>query len=154
MELPFTAQGRLEALKYIVPSMGIFQVFYEGYKSAKNFIKLDETGNTQIKFEDYRRDKKLQKDLVKCLWKLGFLTHPLLIKSPEPGSSIHYAGPLGMSSDPSEKYSTDENGKLRAGNNVYIIDSAAFPSLPSKNLTFTIMAHALRVAHRLTKVPL
>jgi choline dehydrogenase-like flavoprotein len=31
---------------------------------------------------------------------------------------------------------------------VYVVDGAAFPGLPAKSLTFTIMANALRIARR------
>jgi choline dehydrogenase-like flavoprotein len=152
MELPFTVNGRIAALKYLVPSMAIFQVFHKGYKSNENFVRLDSNGNLSIRFDDYHSNRKLEKAIVGIVRKLGFLTHHTLIKSPIAGSSIHYAGPLGMDENGSSKYSTDANGKLWNSKNVYVIDSSAFPSLPSKNLTYTIMAHALRVARRLRMV--
>jgi choline dehydrogenase-like flavoprotein len=51
-----------------------------------------------------------------------------------------------MSKSSPSRYETDAFGRLGHTNHVYVVDSAAFPTIPSKNLTFTIMAHAMRVA--------
>lgn len=148
-ELPFTIKGRLTAINYLLPAMGVLQIFHKGYVSERNYLKLTENNTLLVAFEDYRIDKDVEHKIAKNLLRLGFITHPKLAKSPVPGSSIHYAGPLGMSREPNGKYSSDKYGRLRSNKNVYIIDSAAFPTLPSKNLTYTIMAHALRVANKL-----
>ena len=49
-----------------------------------------------------------------------------------------------MNENPSNKFSTHPNGLLNSSRHVYIGDSANFPELPAKNLTFTIMANAMR----------
>ena len=41
---------------------------------------------------------------------------------------------------------TDEPCRSRDLENLYFVDGTTFPSLPAKNLTFTLMANALRVA--------
>jgi choline dehydrogenase-like flavoprotein len=61
------------------------------------------------------------------------------------GSSVHYAGTIPMSREEREHTSTPE-GRLRGFTNVLVVDGATFPSLPAKNLTFTLMANAARVA--------
>ncbi len=43
------------------------------------------------------------------------------------------------------RYQTDSSGLLFGTRRVYIVDGACFSRLPAKNLTFTIMANALRI---------
>ena len=54
-----------------------------------------------------------------------------------------------MREHPQGRYETDRNGRLAGTRAVYIGDSATFPRLPAKNLTFTIMANALRIGRAL-----
>jgi choline dehydrogenase-like flavoprotein len=56
-----------------------------------------------------------------------------------------------MRKQPVEKYETHFNGRLHAMKNVFVADGAVFPVLPAKNLSFTIMANAMRVAANLFK---
>jgi choline dehydrogenase-like flavoprotein len=46
------------------------------------------------------------------------------------------------------RYETGRDGALSGTTRVYVVDGAAFPGLPAKSLTFTIMANALRIARR------
>ena len=50
-----------------------------------------------------------------------------------------------MSEDGSD-LTTDRAGRCRPFENLVIADGSTFPSLPAKNLTFTLMANATRVA--------
>jgi len=50
-----------------------------------------------------------------------------------------------MCERPQGRYETDRNGLLANTRAVYIGDSASVPRLPAKNLTFTVMANALRI---------
>ena len=43
-------------------------------------------------------------------------------------------------------YTTSEYCQSHDFNNLYIVDGTTFPFLPSKNITFTLMANAVRVA--------
>jgi choline dehydrogenase-like flavoprotein len=46
----------------------------------------------------------------------------------------------------SAPFTTTEHCQSRDVENLFLIDSATFPFLPSKNATFTLMANAVRVA--------
>jgi choline dehydrogenase-like flavoprotein len=59
------------------------------------------------------------------------------------GGGIHYAGTVPMGSGP-HRCGTD--GLANAFSNLYIADGAAFPTLPSKSITMSLAAHAIRVA--------
>jgi choline dehydrogenase-like flavoprotein len=63
------------------------------------------------------------------------------------GASVHYAGTFPMTRDP-RPWSTDSGGRSRDFPNLWFADGSTFPSLPAKNLTFTLMANATRIAHR------
>jgi choline dehydrogenase-like flavoprotein len=43
-------------------------------------------------------------------------------------------------------WTTDPLGRSRDFENLWIADGSTFPSLPAKNLTFTLMANASRIA--------
>jgi choline dehydrogenase-like flavoprotein len=43
------------------------------------------------------------------------------------------------------RYQTGPDGRLAGTHNVHIVDGACISRLPAKNLTFTIMANALRI---------
>jgi choline dehydrogenase-like flavoprotein len=53
-----------------------------------------------------------------------------------------------MSEDGGPWTATPE-GRCRAFENVWLADGIGFPSLPAKNLTFTLMANATRIADHL-----
>lgn len=64
------------------------------------------------------------------------------------GASVHYAGTLPMSAEPTP-FTVSPDGQSRDYPNLYIADGAAFPFLPAKNLTLTLMALATRLMRRL-----
>lgn len=63
---------------------------------------------------------------------------------PGHAASVHYAGTLPMSAG-GEELTTDATGRLARTRGVYVADGSVFPSLPSKGLTFTMMANADRI---------
>jgi choline dehydrogenase-like flavoprotein len=70
---------------------------------------------------------------------------------PGHGASAHYAGTLPMSATDDE-LTTDKNGRLRPMRRIYVADGSVFPCLPSKGLTFTMMANADRIGCHLRTV--
>ncbi len=61
------------------------------------------------------------------------------------GASVHYAGTVPMTENGAGP-TTDKPCRSRDLENFYFVDGTTFPSLPAKNLTFTLMANASRVA--------
>ena len=61
------------------------------------------------------------------------------------GASVHYAGLLPMSATPAP-LTTSKSGRSHDFDNLFFVDGTTFPYLPAKNLTFTLMANAARVA--------
>jgi choline dehydrogenase-like flavoprotein len=59
------------------------------------------------------------------------------------GSGIHYAGTVPMGEGP---LCSAPSGRANAYRNLYLCDGAGFPTLPSKSITFNLVANAIRVA--------
>jgi choline dehydrogenase-like flavoprotein len=62
------------------------------------------------------------------------------------GASVHYAGMLPMQADGGD-CTTSADGRSRDFENLFLADGATFPFLPAKNITFTLMANAVRMAN-------
>ncbi len=83
--------------------------------------------------------------IKRTLRTLGCIVPPGMIHTRPMGASVHYAGTLPMTTE-DRPFTTDPAGRLRPYDNVWIADGASFPFLPAKNLTFTLMANATRIA--------
>jgi choline dehydrogenase-like flavoprotein len=81
---------------------------------------------------------------------LGLWPIPGLVKSTPFGFHGHLAGTLPMRATPGPLES-DAEGRLAGTERVFVVDTAAFPTLPAQNLTFTAMANARRIATRVAE---
>lgn len=88
------------------------------------------------------------KIIRRALSKLGSIALPGMTQRLGKGASIHYAGTLPMQDAPRAFTCTPEC-RSHDFRNLYFADGASFPFLPAKNLTFTLMANAVRIAHAL-----
>jgi choline dehydrogenase-like flavoprotein len=81
----------------------------------------------------------------RALWALGAVVPPGMLHVRPMGASVHYAGTLPMT-HAAKPWTTTPHCESRDFPGLYIVDGATFPFLPSKNITFTLMANAVRVA--------
>lgn len=81
----------------------------------------------------------------RALWKLGCVVPPGMSHVRPMGSSVHYSGTLPMT-ERAAPFTTDAHGASRELGNLWFVDGTTFPFLPAKNLTFTLMANATRIA--------
>jgi hypothetical protein len=79
------------------------------------------------------------------LMELGCLAPPNMTRVRPMGASVHYAGTVPMLAGGGD-FTTDRAGRCRPFDNLIIADGSTFPALPAKNLTFTLMANATRIA--------
>ncbi len=77
---------------------------------------------------------------------LGCIVPPGMTHVRPMGASVHYAGTLPMSRK-SNGHTVSETCESHAVRNLYVVDGATYPFLPAKNITFTLMANAVRVAN-------
>ena len=147
---PLTISGSIAAAKYLLPAMNLLQVFYPEDGRESNYLKIDEYGNIVINYE-LMKPGVVERLLLMSFRKIGYYGIPLLIRYAEAGMSIHYGGSLPMRRDPRNSYETYLDGLLKGSQHIYIGDSANFPQLPAKNLTFTVMANSMRIAEGVKK---
>jgi choline dehydrogenase-like flavoprotein len=145
-DLPLSARANVLALKYILPTMLVLHLWYPAVARPGNALRLGEDGAFVIDYGD-RISGEVERKLVRLLRRIGYWSLGRLARFPRPGQSFHYAGTLPMRAAPGP-YETGRDGRLYGTRRVYVVDGATFPSLPAKNLSFTIMANAMRVARR------
>ncbi len=87
------------------------------------------------------------KTVRRLLRKLGCIAPRAMEHRRPMGASVHYAGTIPMTESRAPQ-TTDANGKSCDFSNLWFVDGTTFPSLPAKNLTFTLMANAARIAER------
>lgn len=141
--LPLSIRANLAWTKYLAPAMGLAMLFYPGRAGASSYVRLRPTGELEVEFAP-EPPHVIERRLIRLLRKMGYVTHSVLIQRPGSGSGLHFAGTLPMRETPT-RYQTDSAGLLWGTKGVYIVDGACFSRLPAKNLTFTIMANALRI---------
>ncbi len=145
--LPFAARRNLDLIRYMLPAMIVLQLFFPGDAQAPSRIALAGDGRLRIQGHPNRIDLGGMGRFLAHLRRAGaYSARPLIVRVPL-GHAIHYAGTLPMQADPG-RYQCDPAGLLAGSRHVYVGDSAAFTRLPAKNMSFAMMANAMRVAER------
>lgn len=145
---PLSLRGNLALTRHIIPAMTVLQLFYPDSPHPENYMKLANKEKLFIHYAQGRSLGAVESLLIRAFFPLGFATLPGLVQYPKPGNSIHYAGtvPMGRTD---LRYHSDRECRLNRNPRVRLIDGSVFPQLPAKNLTFTLMANAMRVARSL-----
>jgi choline dehydrogenase-like flavoprotein len=143
-DFPLAFRGNLAASRYLTPAMLLVQFFYPDEARPENWVMLNSDGSLGINYES-REFGRIEAQAIRAFRGSGWLGHPSLCKYLRAGNSYHYAGCLPMKRDPGP-FETDVSGRLFGHRRVFVGDSACFSRLPSKNLTFTSMANAMRIA--------
>lgn len=146
---PLSICSNLVWARYFSPAMALLMLFYPGTPDPSNFIRLGPDGALDINY-DWKSDRIAERQFIRAFRSIGYLSTMGLCQYPAMGSSLHYAGTLPMTADPGP-YQTAGDGRLYGTKNVYVTDGACFSALPAKNLTFTIMANALRIVRNLQR---
>lgn len=108
-------------------------------------------GVLEIRYEpepgENERLKSAVKRLRRVLRRLGCVVAPGTVHTRPMGASVHYAGTLPMSERRAPR-TVSPLCQSHDFENLYVVDGSTFPFLPAKNITFTLMANAARVADR------
>lgn len=142
---PLSARANLGLVRDLLPAMLLMQLFFPGGVQEPAQLSLKEDGRLRIEGRPNGVDLRRLGTLLAALRSAGLWTHPALIYKPTTGHAIHYAGTLPMATRP-ERYQCDPSGRLWGTQHVYIADSACFSDLPAKNMSFGMMANAMRIA--------
>ena len=147
--VPFDLRSSLQIFRNLHAALGILNVNWSDDRREGNTLSLDPDGRLVVEYapppDEPRRMKRALRTLRKVLWKLGCIVPPGMAHVRPMGASVHYAGTLPMSTE-SDPLTTTPDCQSRAFENLWIVDGTPLPFLPAKNLTFTLMANATRVA--------
>lgn len=147
--LPFTLPANLALLRSLLPAVSMAMVFHPTEPSSSCYVRLGEDGALHAEYP-WQPDAALAQQVAAVFRALGCWAHSGLAQHAGPGEGIHYAGTLPMSERP-ERYQLETSGRLAGTRAVYVCDGSCFAHLPAKNLTFTIMANAHRIASALDR---
>jgi choline dehydrogenase-like flavoprotein len=143
-QLPLAASACLTAIRKLSSAMALLMLFYPDSPGRKSALRLNPGGELEADYEPVSRGA-MEARLIAALRHAGYFTSAGLCQYPPPGTSLHFAGTIPMRTE-AGPYTTDPAGLLSGAKRIYIADSACFPTLPAKNLTFTIMANAMRIS--------
>ena len=91
------------------------------------------------------RLRRINRRVKRILRALNCHVPPLMTHVRPMGASVHYAGTLPMSATHTA-LTTSMYGQSHDFPNLFLVDGSVLPFLPAKNVTFTLMANATRVA--------
>ncbi|MEW5918100.1 MAG: GMC oxidoreductase, partial [Gemmatimonadota bacterium] len=151
--LPFDFRTSLKIFRRLRAALGVVNFWIGDTRRTANVARLvvntDGTQHLALSYGDDEADRDRTREAIdtvrRALGTLGSIAPSRQTVVLPRGSSVHYAGTLPMSRD-EQLHSCRPDGSLRGIDGLFVVDGAAFTSLPAKNLTFTLMANAVRIA--------
>ena len=152
--LPFGMRGSLRTFRDLHGALGLININFPDTRRPTNTVGLEPGDDGVLRLavryapdsHEPVRIRKTVRTFRKILRMLGCLAPKGMTHVRPMGASVHYAGMIPMASD-GDVLTATTDGASRAFGNVLLADGLTFPSLPAKNLTFTLMANATRIAH-------
>jgi choline dehydrogenase-like flavoprotein len=151
---PFNMRTALYLFRHIHAALGLVNVNLHDTRRPGNYVTLDadaadEEPRLAIHYAPADDEPSYLKQVLarvkKALWALGCVVPPGMTRVRPMGASVHYAGTIPMTTRP-EQFTATPDCRSNDFDNLYFVDGTTFPFLPAKNLTFTLMANAVRVA--------
>jgi len=148
--MPLDLRSSLFLYRNLHAALGLVNLNFHDTRRPANHLTLDATGRRLVihyapPAGEKRRIATVLRRLRRVLWRLGCVVPPGMSHVRPMGASVHYAGTLPMSETPRPLCVSPEC-RSHDFENLYLVDGASFPFLPAKNITFTLMANAARVA--------
>lgn len=152
--LPFDLQTSTAIFRGLRASLGIVNLNLFDRRRSDNYVTLESNEHIQgsklvINYTPASTEKELIQRSVstvkKFLRQLGCIAPPGMTHIRPMGASVHYTGTIPMSITKAP-YTTSRDCRSHDFDNLYIVDGTTFPFLPAKNVTFSLMANAVRVA--------
>jgi hypothetical protein len=151
--LPFDLRGAVSLFRNIHAALGLVNINFSDHRRSDNQVSLEPSSDVAPRLAieyrpeagEPRRIKEATSRFRKILSKLGCVAPRAMTHVRPMGASVHYAGTIPMSSEGGTLTCTPEC-RSRDFDNLWFADGTTFPSLPAKNLTFTLMANATRIA--------
>jgi choline dehydrogenase-like flavoprotein len=152
--LPVSARAAVALFRNLHGALGLVNINFPDTRREQNRVALDvdADGRARALLVNYEPDagepgrvKPAIARFRSFLLALGCVAPPSMTRLRPMGASVHYAGTLPML-DEGGDLTTDRAGRCRPFENLIVADGSILPALPAKNLTFTLMANATRVA--------
>jgi choline dehydrogenase-like flavoprotein len=149
--LPFDLRSSTRLFRGVHASLGLVNVNLRDTRRADSYVELsnDDAPALRIHYspaaDEPRRMADALRRVTRVLFRLNCVVPPGMVHMRPMGASVHYAGTLPMTRA-GGTLTTTEHGQSRDFENVFFVDGATFPFLPAKNITFTLMANAARIA--------
>lgn len=152
-KIPANLKTAMYIFRNVRAALGVINLNFHDFRRTDNFLELEpgRNGNPRL-FIHYRPRSEEPRDLSaalkkvrRVLWRLGCVVPPGMIHVRPMGASVHYAGTVPMSTTRAP-LTASRTCRSHDFENLYFVDGTTFPFLPSKNITFTLMANAARVA--------
>lgn len=151
--LPFDLRTAVRVFARIRSGLGVVNLWLADQRREQNaaYLERDADGRSRLvlDYTEVDADRQATDRAVartrSALRALGCVAPAGQVRVLDRGSSVHYAGTLPASSD-DRPHTTGPDGAVRGMRGLHVVDGAVFPWLPAKNLTFTLMANAVRIA--------
>ncbi len=144
--MPLTRPGGIGLLREMTPALMIALCFFPGrYSDNRARLTRGGDGASQFIIEGrHRADfaslaRATVRRLRRHFLRLGGIVLPASTQIMQPGADFHYGGPLAMGR------LSDSFGEIKGAPGLHVVDGAAFPTMPARNPTLTIMANADRI---------
>jgi len=152
--LPFDLRTSVGVFNGIHGALGVVNVNLSDERREGSYVTLEadpgsERSRLVIRYEppegEQGRIRSALSRVTRALRSLGCIAPRGMVHIRPMGASVHYSGTIPMSDGGGELTATSL-GRSNDFPNLYFADGTTFPSLPAKNLTFTLMANAVRIA--------
>lgn len=153
-DAPLPHREGLEILRHLSPSLAVMVLQHADAPTTTKYCELsgpatgdERTERFTVEYAPTASEQSTNAAAESAIARALLRVRCIKLRAMQGGhaASTHFAGTLPMS-DRDEPLTTDRDGKLRGTRAVYVVDGSVFPKLPSKGLTFTMMANANRIA--------
>jgi choline dehydrogenase-like flavoprotein len=153
---PFDLRTSLFVFRHVHAALGLVNVNLHDTRRSANYVTLEVDPQTEesrvvVRYVPPAGERRTLKGVIgkvkRALWALGCVVPPGMTHVRPMGASVHYAGTIPMSPS-AEPLTASPDGRSHDFDNLFFVDGTTFPFLPAKNITFTLMANAVRVAER------
>jgi choline dehydrogenase-like flavoprotein len=155
--LPLCLRSAADMFTDLRSCLGVLNLNFCDSRRQENYITLKSPSKTTedtwpkllIHYEPQAGETEIINDAIKrarrFFFDLGAPIIPGTARLRPMGSSVHYSGTLPMARNKTSWCLSDACQSYDI-QNMFVVDGATMPFLPAKNLTFTLMANAVRVA--------
>jgi len=153
-KFPFDLRTSLYLFRNLHAALGVVNINFHDTRRDDCYVSLDASADPQqpallVRYTppagEKERIARYLRRIRQVLWRLGCIVPPGMVHVRPMGASVHYAGTLPMSVT-ARPHTVSPACRSYDFGNLYIADGASYPFLPAKNITFTLMANAARVA--------